>query len=122
MYVCIECRKGLMDPVSRLDEADATDRYQCSYCGQKATIPPLMISLTQIASCILGLGFTLFLLFRHLNNALTSFQLDLNTNITSDLLLSGLALIFLAGFGYTIFRASHNLRTQFRYRHVRPTN
>lgn len=122
MYVCIDCRKGLMDPVSRLDEPNATDRFQCSYCGHRATIPPLMISLTQIASCLLGLGFTVYLLLGHLNRALKTFQLDLHADVTSDLLLSGLALIFLAGFSYTIYRAIANLKIQFRYRHVRPSN
>ncbi|ROU01579.1 hypothetical protein EB809_03750 [Marinobacter sp. R17] len=121
MYVCIDCRKGLMDPVSRIDEPDAADRYQCSYCGHRATIPPLMISLTQILSCVLGLGFTLYLLFRHIGNALKAFQLGLHGDMTADILLTGLALLFAAGFTYTILRASHNLRIQFLYRHVRPS-
>ncbi|TBW59105.1 hypothetical protein EZI54_01985 [Marinobacter halodurans] len=122
MYVCIDCRKGLMDPVSRLDEPDAADRYQCSYCGHRATIPPLMISVTQILSCILGLGFTLYLLLQHVGRTLKAFQLGLHGDMTSDVLLSALALLFTASFGYTILRAGHNLRTQFRYRHVRPSS
>lgn len=122
MYVCISCGKGLMDPVSRLDEPDAADRYQCSYCGQRATIPPLMISLTQIGSCIAGVGFTLYLLFQHLNAALKAFQLNTHAALMPDLLLTGLALLFVTAFGYTASKAIQNLRTQLRYRHVRSSS
>ncbi|WP_111496441.1 MULTISPECIES: hypothetical protein [Marinobacter] len=122
MYVCIDCRKGLMDPVSHLDEPTATDRFQCSYCGARATIPPLMISLTQIGSCLLGLGFTLFLLLQHLGAALKVFQLGLSGSVTRDLLLAGLALVFVGGFTFTLYKALRNLRTQFRYRHRHPAH
>ncbi|WP_168203159.1 hypothetical protein [Marinobacter fonticola] len=108
-----------MDPVSRLDEPDPADRYQCSYCGQKATIPPLMISLTQIGSCLAGLGFTLYLLLGHLNAVLKAFQLNTDADFTSDLWLIALATLFLTAFLYTVSKAFQNLRTQLRYRHVR---
>jgi hypothetical protein len=108
-----------MDPVSQLEEPDHMDRFQCSYCGHRVTIAPLMISITQMVSCVLGALVTGMLLFRHLASAVQTFQLDRTGEIMSDVGLILLALFFLGGFGYTFVRALHNLRVQMRYRHVR---
>lgn len=117
MYVCIHCRQGLMDPVAQLDEASHLDRYQCSYCGHRATIPPVAISVTQVLSCLGGAAIALYLLFHHLGQALQAFQLG-NGDIAIDLGLSLLATALLAGFLITITRAIQSLKTQLRYRHV----
>ncbi|WP_143595682.1 hypothetical protein [Tamilnaduibacter salinus] len=119
MYVCIHCRQGLMDPVAQLDEVGHLDRYQCSYCGHQATIPPVAISVTQALSCLAGAGIALFLLFRHLGQALQAFQLG-NGNMVTDLGLSLLATILLVGFVVTIIQAIQSMKTQLQYRHVPP--
>lgn len=95
------------------------DRFRCSYCSHRATIAPPMISVTQLASCLLGTLITGYLLLRHLVSAVGAFQSEHTRTILSDSSLVILALLFLAGFGYTFARAFINLRVQMRYRHVR---
>lgn len=116
MYVCIKCNKGLMDPVSKLDQPDPVDRFQCSFCGHQACIHPFMISVTQLATSIVGIGFSLYLLIVQLLDAVKAIQFSDAGASSSHFALMLLASAFIAGFIYTILKAWRNLRTLRRYR------
>ncbi|MAA63354.1 MAG: hypothetical protein CL581_01030 [Alteromonadaceae bacterium] len=116
MYVCIKCNKGLMDPVSKLDQPDPMDRFQCSFCGHQANIHPFMISITQLATSIVGIGFSLYLLIHHLLDAVKAIQLSNAGASSSHFALVLLGCFFVAGFVYTILKAWRNLRTLRLYR------
>lgn len=116
MYVCIKCQKGLMDPVSKLDQPDPMDRFQCSFCGHQASIHPFMISVTQLATSFVGIAFSVYLLVSHLLDATKAIQFSNASSSSSHFALVLLAAVFVAGFIYTIVKAWRNLITQRRYR------
>ncbi|MGP4842604.1 hypothetical protein ACTXGQ_00605 [Marinobacter sp. 1Y8] len=116
MYVCIKCNKGLMDPVSKLDQPDPMDRFQCSFCGHQANIHPFMISVTQLATSVVGIGFSLYLLIGQLLYAVKAIQFSDAGTSSGHFALVLLASVFVAGFVYTILMAWRNLQTLRRYR------
>lgn len=117
MFVCISCKQGLMDPIRDDEEPDYTDRYRCGNCGHTTTIASRLIVFTQVLSAVLGGAVTVYLLLHHLVSGLAALQFGQNQTVTLDLALAGLAGILLAGFGYTLFRAVHNVYKRQRYLH-----
>jgi DNA-directed RNA polymerase subunit RPC12/RpoP len=117
MFVCINCKQGLMDPIRDEEELDYTDRYRCGHCGHTTTIASRLIVFTQILSAVLGGAITLYLLLNHLGSAMTAWQFSQNHPLLVNLGLAASAAILLAGFGYTLFRAVHNVYKRQRYLH-----
>ncbi len=117
MLVCINCKQGLMDPVRSEDEPEYTDHYQCGHCGHSATIPSLLIIISQILSGLLGGGLTLYLMLIHADNALSAREDEASSTFMIEAALVGLAVLLLAGFAYTLYRAACNLIIRHRYRH-----
>jgi len=115
MLVCIECKQGLMDPVKSENEPEYTDRYQCGHCGHAATIPSMLIILSQLFCVFLGGAVTLYLFFDHFGAVVTAWQFRQSTGLVTELFFSTLALVLMAGFGYTFYRAVANLNLRHRY-------
>lgn len=115
MLVCIKCRQGLMDPVKSENEPEYTDRYQCGHCGHTATIPSMLIIMSQVISVLLGSAITLYLMVVHLGAALSAWQFHQSAGLWPELLLTLLALLLMAGFAFTFFRALANLTLRHRY-------
>ncbi len=117
MFICINCKQGLMDPVRNEEEPEYTDRYQCGHCGHSATIPSLLIIVSQFTSSLIGGGVALYLLLSHLGSVMTSIQFGQGTPILPELSLVFVALAFVGAFGYTIYRGSQNLYRRYQYLH-----
>lgn len=117
MFVCINCKRGLMDPIRSEDEPEYTDRYQCGHCGHTATIVSRLIVLSQLFSAILGGAITLYLLLGHLGAVLGAWQSGQNQSIAQNLGLTLVAVILMAGFGYTLYRAGLSMHKRQRYLH-----
>lgn len=117
MFICINCRQGLMDPIRNEEEPEYTDRYQCGHCGHSATIPSLLIIVSQFVSSLIGGGVAVYLLFSHLGAVMTAFQFGQTTPMGSQLALVGLAFAFVAGFSYTIYRGAKNFYRRYLYLH-----
>lgn len=115
MLVCIKCRQGLMDPVKSENEPEYTDRYQCGHCSHVATIPSILIIMSQLVCVLLGSTITLYLLFNHTGAALSAWQLQHNQGLFAEILFSLLALVMMLGFAFTFYRALANLRLRHRY-------
>ncbi|MDX5299420.1 MAG: hypothetical protein LPK85_10790 [Gammaproteobacteria bacterium] len=116
MFVCTECKRGLMDPLRNEDEPEYTDQYKCGHCGHTATIPSLVIILSQILTGIMGGGVTVYLFILHLGRLLSALQLtDESPGFALDGLLVLIASGMLAGFAYTLYRAGKNLYLRRRY-------
>lgn len=118
MFICVNCKKGLMDPVRNEEEPEYTDRYQCGHCGQVASIPSLAIIFGQMFSSLLGGGISFFLLLQQLNKLLVLSEQPHNTDgLLIPLLLLALAFVLLGGFIYTLYRASQNFYRRYQYLH-----
>lgn len=115
MYVCINCKQGLMDPVRDEEEPEYTDRYRCGNCGHTTTIASRLIVFTQILSAVLGGAITLYLMLNHLGSAMSAWQFSQSHPLTVNLGLAAVAGLLLTGFGYTLFRAVHNVYKRQRY-------
>lgn len=115
MFVCIRCKKGLMDPIRDEEEPEYTDRYRCGHCGHATTIASRLIVSTQILSAVLGGAITLYLLLDHLNTVLQGWQQGKDQPLLANVGLSLVASLLLIGFGYTLFRAVHNVYKRQRY-------
>lgn len=117
MFICINCRQGLMDPIRNEEEPEYTDRYQCGHCGHSATIPSMLIVISQFVSSLIGGGVAVYLLLSHLGAVMTAFQFDQTAHMGSQLALVALALVFAAGFCYTIYRGGKNFYRRYLYLH-----
>ncbi|MEQ6884797.1 hypothetical protein [Salicola sp. Rm-C-2C1-2] len=118
MLVCNNCRQGLMDPIRSDDEPEYTDRYQCGHCGHTATIPSMLIILSQIVSAVLGGGITAYLLQHHGFRAL---QMVISESGSNQLLmqeggLALVALILVLAFVYLLLLAFRGISKRMRYR------
>jgi len=119
MFICINCKQGLMDPVRNEEEPEYTDRYQCGHCGHSAIIPSLLIILSQFISSLIGGGVSLYLLLSHLGAMVTTIQFDQGPPILPQLSLVLVAFAFVAAFGYTIYRGGQNFYRRYQYLHPR---
>lgn len=117
MFVCINCRQGLMDPIRNEEEPEYTDRYQCGHCGHSATIPSLLIIVSQFVSSLIGGGVAVFLLIKHLQAIMTAVQFGQTTPMGSQIALAILALGFVGGFCYTVYRGGKNFYRRHQYLH-----
>ncbi|MFE8069583.1 hypothetical protein QQM79_00845 [Marinobacteraceae bacterium S3BR75-40.1] len=117
MYICINCKQGLMDPIRDEDEPEYTDRYQCGHCGHVSTIPSLLIITTQLLSALMGGGISAYLLLRHLGAAVSAWQFDQGTTVASHSGLVAVATLLIAGFAYTLYRAARNYYRRYQYLH-----
>lgn len=104
-----------MDPVRDEDEPEYTDRYRCGHCGHTTTIASRLIVFTQILSAILGGAVTGYLFLHHLRQAVISWQLTHGEGVILELGLVLIAALLMIGFGYTLFRALHNVYKRKRY-------
>lgn len=117
MFICINCRQGLMDPVRNEEEPEYTDRYQCGHCGHTATIPSLLIVVSQFASALIGGSVALYLLLVHLSAAVSAWQFDESKGSLQHIMLVAAAALLLGGFGYTLYRAGQNFYRRHIYLH-----
>ncbi|MFO7787565.1 MAG: hypothetical protein R6W87_07305 [Halospina sp.] len=117
MLVCTNCRQGLMDPIRNEDEPEYTDRYQCGHCGHTATIPSVLIIISQFISALLGGGITFYLLQHH---GVRAFALMFSEGNNALLLQEGglalAALILVIAFIYLLYLAFRGISKRMRYR------
>lgn len=106
-----------MDPIRNEEEPEYTDRYQCGHCGHSATIPSLLIILSQFISSFIGGGVALYLLLDHLGSVMTTIQFNQPKPIFPQLALVVVALGFVAAFCYTIYRGGQNFYRRYQYLH-----
>ena len=113
---CKKCSRGLMFPVIEEGEAEYTENYQCNNCGHVATIPSVLIIVSQLFTGIVGGLFSLVLFIEELETLMTAFQFNISVSIATDMALLSIALIFIAGFTFTVFRAVRDIRKRKSYR------
>lgn len=106
-----------MDPVRNEEEPEYTDRYQCGHCGHSATIPSLLIVVSQFVSALIGGGVALYLLLVHLSAAVSAWQFSESKGSFQHVMLAVIAALLLGGFGYTLYRAGQNFYRRHLYLH-----
>ncbi len=103
-YCCPKCRQGVLRPVV-LDEheTELSETFICSNCQHQAKIPAAMIIFSQVLTSVVGGVVTAYLFIEQLSAFVTIIQFGIDANLTKNVSLLIIALLFLIGFGYTLF-------------------
>ncbi|OZG73868.1 hypothetical protein BTA51_08760 [Hahella sp. CCB-MM4] len=103
-YLCRKCKKGVLKPIVVDEhETELSELFICSHCHHKAKIPAAMIVFSQIVSSLAGGLVTAYLFIEQLSILVTSIQFGIDANLTKNVSLLIISLLFLLGFGYTLF-------------------
>ena len=99
-FRCIKCGEGSMIYAVREGEQDYTDNYLCEQCHHHDIIPTNAILASQLATSLLGLVLSMFLLYDYV---LTS-QGDNVSN--AEVIARGMVVVaFICGFVYVLHKA-----------------
>ncbi|WP_020409517.1 hypothetical protein [Hahella ganghwensis] len=103
-YRCRKCKQGILKPIIVDDhETELSESFICSRCHHKAKIPAAMIVFSQMLSSLAGGVVTAYLFIEQLSILVTSIQFGIDANLTKNISLLIISLLFLLGFGYTFF-------------------
>ncbi|MBU6952526.1 MULTISPECIES: hypothetical protein [unclassified Hahella] len=109
-YRCRKCKNGiLIAAVQGHNETELTETYECDACGHVAVIPSRMIICSQMVTSFIGGLITAYLFIEQLSIFVTVVQFNIERNLTQNIVLLVVSLLFLAGFGYTLYTGMQGL-------------
>ncbi len=115
LFVCRSCQQGRMEATLEVNELEGTDTYICDHCGDSAVIPSPLIIFSQIFCGITGGLVAGYLCFIQTLTLIVTLQGTHDASPTEVGALLLIALLFLAGFGYTLYQGCRGLRIRRLY-------
>lgn len=120
--ICKKCKQGRMLPAIDEGEPDYTDNFICSNCHYRDTIPTRDLLFSQIVTALTGIAICFYLLSGQLSKLFKGFQHGTLDNPLTCFALILVAMTFLSGFIFILFKAQDGFKHRRQYTKAKHTN